>query len=502
MFAHGWRWALARGYNHAHLALHLADAYLERTMKRAHRFVVCLLLFLGALCSTTSAAEQLQIALFDVDVSPPVGSPLAYDTTTGVQGPLSCRGAILLGSGKPIVLVAVDWIGIGNGSHRVFREQIAKAAGTDADRVSLHTLHQHDAPWADHLSAELAAQHDIGGYVPFDTVFARESFTRVAEAAEKAKQNAQPITHVGLASAKVEKVASNRRILGDNGKVKHVRYTATRDPNIRAYPEGVIDPLLRMIAFYNGDKPVAVFTYYATHPQSYYRTGKANPDFPGMARNARQEATGVPHIHFNGAGGNIGAGKYNNGSPENRQVLADRVSDAMQRAWKSLQRSPITSDDVAWTTLPVKLPPGKHLVEADLVATLTSKDAPPPKKLTAATQLAWLRRCKAEEAIDVGCLSLGKARVLHLPGELFVEYQLAAQELRDDLFVAMAAYGDYSPAYIGTAVAYGQGGYETGPTASYVAPEVEGVLMTAIAKLLEADTSKIKPLGTTQAAGE
>jgi hypothetical protein len=82
-------------------------------------------------------------------------------------------------------------------------------------------------------------------------------------------------------------------------------------------------------------------------------------------------------------------------------------------------------------------------------------------------------------------LKLGRARVLHLPGELFVEYQLAAKAQRPDLFVAMAAYGDYAPWYVGTAIAYEQGGYETEPRSSNVAPEVEGVLMGAIRKLLQ-----------------
>jgi hypothetical protein len=74
--------------------------------------------------------------------------------------------------------------------------------------------------------------------------------------------------------------------------------------------------------------------------------------------------------------------------------------------------------------------------------------------------------------------------VLHMPGELFVEYQLAAQKMRPDAPVLMAAYGDYGPGYIGLAHSYPQGGYETGPV-SRVAPEVEPVLMDAIRELLK-----------------
>ena len=66
-----------------------------------------------------------------------------------------------------------------------------------------------------------------------------------------------------------------------------------------------------------------------------------------------------------------------------------------------------------------------------------------------------------------------------------VEYQLAAQKLRPRDTVCMAAYGDYGPGYIGTEIAYSQGGYETSPGASNVAPSVERVLMKAIEELLK-----------------
>ena len=79
---------------------------------------------------------------------------------------------------------------------------------------------------------------------------------------------------------------------------------------------------------------------------------------------------------------------------------------------------------------------------------------------------------------------VGDVRVLHMPGELFVEYQLAAKKMRPDLHVAMAAYGDYGSGYIATARGYEEGGYETSQRASNVAPTVEGVLLNGMRKLL------------------
>ena len=274
--------------------------------------------------SLSSAADgpvgqPVRVGVFDVDASPPIGSPLAYDPTKAVETPLRCRGIVVLGAERPVVLCAVDWIGISNGGQQLFRQRLADAAATTPDRVAVHALHQHDAPSCDFSVDELVVPEGLGGSF-FDPVFARGVIDRAAVAVRKAAADARPVTHVGLGEARVEKVASNRRILGADGKVKYVRYTATQDPKIRAYPEGVIDPILKLVGFWDGDRPIAVLTYYATHPQSYYRTGRANPDFPGLARNMRQEATGIPHIHFNGAGGNIGAGKYNDGSHEMRRT--------------------------------------------------------------------------------------------------------------------------------------------------------------------------------------
>ena len=307
---------------------------------------------------------------------------------------------------------------------------------------------------------------------------------QAAEAARKAAGQARTVTHVGLGQAKVQKVASNRRLLGRDGKVERMRWTSPRNPELRALPEGVIDPYLKSIGFYQNEELLAVMTYYAVHPVSHHQPEVAESDFPGMARSTREKALGVPHIHFSGAGGDLNASKYNDGSLENRPVLARRLAKGMSDAFAAAKRFPVTAGDLDWGGVPVSLPPGDHLNEAKLIEQLRDESANVSARIGAARSLAFLRYARSGGKTDITCLTLGKARVLHMPGELFVEYQLNAARLRPDLFVAMAAYGDYAPGYIGTEVAYAQGGYETGPRFSRVSPTVERVLMEAVARLL------------------
>ncbi|QDU98159.1 hypothetical protein [Lignipirellula cremea] len=440
-----------------------------------------------------AAAATVRVAVFDVDATPPVGSEMAYDTVRKLdEMTLRCRGIVLLGADKPIVLCAVDWIGIANGGHDAFCQALADAAETTPDRVAVHALHQHDAPGCDFTAERLIREMGLSGFGRFQGDFHREVIQRTADAIRQAVPHAQTATHYGWGVAEVKKVASNRRLLGTDGRVRATRYTTTRDPALRAEPEGVIDRELSLLSFWNEDRPLALLSYYACHPQSYYRTGVPSPDFPGLARFVRgQDVPEALSVHFNGAGGNIGAGKYNDGNKENRMTLALRMATGMKQAYEATEKRPLTADAIAWRTTPVKLPIAAHLEKKALLEKV--KTATPRGYIADADQLAWVLHSEAGNQIDIGLLSVGDVRVLHMPGELFVEYQLAAKAMRPDLNVAMAAYGDYGPGYIGTAVAYPQGGYETSTRATGVAPEAEAILMKAMETLLgkaPAETSK------------
>ena len=85
--------------------------------------------------------------------------------------------------------------------------------------------------------------------------------------------------------------------------------------------------MVSLLGFWNENVPIALLSSYACHPQSYYRLGIPSPDFPGIARFIRgQDVNSAMHVHFNGAGGNIAAGKYNDGSQPNRMNLATRLA--------------------------------------------------------------------------------------------------------------------------------------------------------------------------------
>ena len=153
----------------------------------------------------------------------------------------------------------------------------------------------------------------------------------------------------------------------------------------------------------------------------------------------------------------------------------------MKAAWTATRRHAVK--ELRWRVEPVKFAPRreKSFGEADSLAALRDPKQSKAKCCNAAFQLAWLKRIK--EPVELTCLEAGPARVLHLPGEPFIEYQLKAQKLGKDRFVCVAVYGDGGTGYIPTDRAFFEGGYE--PTVALAAP-CERTLTAALAKLLGA----------------
>jgi hypothetical protein len=376
---------------------------------------------------------------------------------------------------------AVDWTGILNEAHVAWRTALATAAGTTPDRVAVHCVHQHNAPFAC-LEAERIVRQQ--GDLPH--VVDLEFHHRCLEAARKAVQaalpKARPLTHVAHGQAKVAKVAANRRVCRDeHGKIKAMRGSSCRSAALRALPEGTIDPWLKTVAFYEQDQKLAACHYYATHPMSYYGDGRVSSDFPGLARKRRQqEEPDCAHIYFTGCAGNIAAGKYNDGSKEMRPILTQRIYEGIVQSEKDLK--PIPLEQVSWKTIEILPPPRDSLSVEALESRISNRSGSTVSRSRPSFMLSWLRRVERQIPIVLSALRLGEVQLLHLPSECFVEYQLRAQGMQPSRFVATAAYGDGGPWYIPVKDEYAHGGYEV--SVAFADPQIDALLTEGMQKLL------------------
>lgn len=451
--------------------------------------ILILICILGDLVQGSAGIEftddSVRIAYFQTDVTPVVGSPLAFGTVRRIQDSLSARGIVWVFDEKPVVQVAIDWIGVANEGMDLFRIALARAAGTSEDRVVIHALHQHDAVRCDLLTPRLLDRY-YGSELYYDTVFLKETIDRIAGEVKSSLAHLQTVTDIGFGEAKVERVASNRRILGPHGRVENMRWSRTENFLLRHEREGLIDPWLKKVTLYHKHQPLVSMSFYAVHPVTDFGDGIVSSEFVGLARKYQEMKRGYPQVYFTGAAGNIGVGKYNNLSEGIRFTLATRMSMAMDEALENEVRFQVTKRDFLWKSTEVYLPLAEY-VDRDQLEKIVKGELQDPDLpyLRAVSCMAWWDRVHRNPYIRISALHIGTVRLLSLPGEPFVEYQLEAQAMYPGLHVATAGYEEFGMGYIGTRKAYRQGGYETSKMATMVGPEAEDAMIKGIRTVLK-----------------
>ena len=411
-----------------------------------------------------------KVAAFRADATPDAGEPTIWvQPVTQVLDPLLAKGVVLEdGGGRRYVIAAIDWCGVGGSIDLMLRSRMAAAAGTDETRVALQSVHQHAAPYVDGDGyALLAAARPR--MLRMSDAYLEKLATRLETAVRDAVRRLEPFDRVGTAKARVERVASARRIL-KNGEVL-TRYSSTaRTPELAAEPEGEIDPDIRTVTLARGNKPLVRLHYYASHPQTFCCDGRVTADFVGAARERAEKDEGVPHVYFTGCGGNITVGKYNTGQDAERSALAERLLAGIRASSRATvyQRA----GSIAWRYQALRLSPRADPAVAD--AAQSDQLA-----YRAAITTAFARR---ERPLPASALHIGGIVIIHLPGEPLLEFQKFAQESGRGKFVAVAGYGDISPGYLCPDEVLKQGGYE--PSASNAAPGTEARVKDVLRKLL------------------
>lgn len=440
------------------------------------------------IASQVRAADErgFRLGTFQLDVTPPVGHPLLgnqFAPSTSMLDPLEARGFVLVGSDLPLVLVSIDWCELRNDAFQRWRTVLAEAVGTVPQRVLVHTVHQHDAPYFDLTAQKILEASKPGGKM-LDADFHEDCVQRTAAAVKRSLTRMQPVTHVGTGQARIDQLASNRRV-DENGKVSFRRYSRCQDAALRALPEGQIDPWLKTISFWNGDNALAALSVYACHPMSYYGGGEISGDFPNLARRMRDVAEpGVFQIFANGCCGDVTAGKFNDGAKGNRPVFAERLALGMAGAWETTRKFPLKS--IGFHNEPLILPHSEleSLSEATLKNRLDDDRIPLNSRVQFALGLSSLRQNADGHHIDIPMVDFGPAQLLLLPAESFVAYQLFAQRLRPESFVAVIGFGESAPGYIPTNQAY-QEGFREEHQYTWNRPGAEMMIQSALTALLK-----------------
>ena len=426
------------------------------------------------------------IAIFSADATIPLNHRcmgVLPQKSVSITDPLFVHGFAILGPEKPIIVVAIDWCEIRNSSYDAWRDRLANAAGTTRERVLVSSLHQHDAPVID---ADALALLDSVGLVSelFDPEFHESVLQRVEEALKDAIATTTPITHVGYSESVVEDIASNRRMVNSEGNVSFSRGSSSgREPLFRDAETGLIDPKLRTLSFWNSEQCLLEYHTYATHPMSYYGRGEVTSDFVGLARERRRrDDRRVAQVYASGCSGDVTAGKFNDGTPESRRKLTDRLYEAMCHSSDHIQRIPMEQLTFRNESLDLEPSREENLGIDFLTAQLHDETLSTEKRILAAMGLASRNRVARGQTIDMPCVDFQVARVVVFPGESFVGYQSVAQELSPGKPVLPIGYGECWTGYVPTESAFLEGFHESW---LWVAPGAEARIRLALHSLFQ-----------------
>jgi hypothetical protein len=438
------------------------------------------LLAMAGFASARADTPKLRIATFRCDATPPRGETLVWLVKSVKQkDPLLLKGVVLEDGGKRYILCALDWCLLCNESEWSFRETMARAAGTDRTCVAIQCVHQHVAPYADEGAHRLLdAAPDKPSHL--SAKFLDDLRARMTKAVQQAVKRLESFDRVGCGEAKVDCVASERRLKGPDGKIITRGSEGAKDPKLAEMPEGDIDPMLKTITFARGKKVLARLHYYATHPQTVSCDGSTSADFVGWAREAMERKERVFQVYFTGCSGNVTAGKYNDTKPAVRAGLKERLQAGMMAAAAAMRFAP--AERLVWRTDAVTLPirTDAAFVKPSQTAVADPKAAQGARVYKGAMRLASVAR--APRPFELSSLQVGNIHVVHLPGEPMLEFQKFAQRFKPGDFVAVAGYGDCGSAYICTDAAFTEGGYE--PVATNLAPGAEQIVKASIRRLL------------------
>lgn len=427
-----------------------------------------------------SAALLAGAAHADITPSGPVhlaGSTGHYRPTEFVLEPLYARALVLQSGDQRACLVVMDLTIVTADYTSRLRAAAAEIVGCTPEQVIVCATQTHSAPSMGHFMLdpdfpELAPELEWlrGG----DSAYSEWVLERATEAVRLAQADLEPV-EVAAASGIEGRYAFNRRAVMRDGKVGMPGrgWAPPLGPTWIRYMEGPMDPEVGVIALRTPERRLkALLVHHTCHPVHVFPKQIVSPDWPGaLCTELEGMFPGCVPFVINGACGNINPWPpFEPDYADDHVLMGQQLAKVAYRVIETLQFGADATVDCRSTILPL---PFRSLTKDEIAKSeemLASRLTPEWEDathvtgdwlVTSSVASVYLQQQREEHlAYEIQALRLGEAAIVALPGEPFVEGQLA-------LKIASPAYPTYVAhcatqyvGYIPTAAALPRGGHE------------------------------------------
>ena len=453
-----------------------------------------------------------------VDITPKAGTHLSgsgmgqHRPAESVLDPLYARAAVFESGERKVCILALDLCMVTAEWTSRLRKAVAERMGFEPDAVMVHAIQSHSAPSCGTFMLDpdfpLETTPETEYLTGTEAAYAEPTLERAIEAVEKAHAALEPV-RVGAASGVTDKFAFNRRGVTRDGSVCMPWPVGRRQqplgPTNLRYMEGPVDPEVGVFCARTDDmRIVAMLLHHTCHPVNLFATRSSyhavSPDWPGVWAAAMQAAygQGCAPLVLNGCCGNI-----NPWDPFEPDFVPDHrrmgcgVAELALKAVPSIKFTDACAVDWRVRRVPLEyreVPP-ERLAEVERILA----ENPQPKwredapgeidtqwyHAASTRSIEHCRRRMPEFLYEVQAIRVGDAAFVGLPGEPFVEGQLALKVRSPAATTFVAHCTSQYVGYVPARDAYARGGHEANALCTYWAKLAPGALETVVDNAVE-----------------
>lgn len=443
------------------------------------RWSICLLLFF--VIAIRSFADDLRIGAAMVNVTPPLGIPLAgyyYERgADGVHDDLYARAMVIQKDRVRIAIVECDFVSMSKFIADEVRNLIQKSLGISPSNVMISATHSHTGPVIPDgpSSLEIEGTKSSSESQKILKKYIAALPGLIAKSIEQANAALQP-AKLSFGLGHEESISFNRRFFMTDGTVGW--NPGLHNPQI-IKPAGPIDPEVKVLYAESSDKnPIVTLVNFALHLDEVGGTA-ISADLPFYLSDVLGKVKGenMVTIFSQGCAGNINHINVNGEMPQSGQFRAKKngtiLAGEVIKTYEKLSELDINSIKAKSEIVSIPLTEiSKDELDwaRETAAKYGERDAAPFLDFVKAFKMLEVEARKGKPLeIEIQVLTLGDdCAIVGFPNEIFTELGMYLKKRSPYKHTIIQELSNGSFGYIPDRKAYSEGNYE--PISTIAAP--------------------------------